>query len=92
MKASDILGTLVEVESLQLLPDTFECGEVALEALLKQVPKERRDNLLGIAALAGMAIVQNPELPKNEVHLVSYRNEGGQTVRTLHKIFNLEVS
>ena len=75
------------------IPDVFECGERAHAVLLsKMPPKTDVENALAILSMAGMKIVENAALPKNEIHAVSYRREGGQTVRTLHKIFNLEVS
>ncbi len=75
------------------MPDTFECGEKALGVLLSKMPaKADVENILSILSMAGMKIVENAALPKNEIHAVSYRTEGGQTVRTLRKIFNLEVS
>ena len=82
-----------ELDTFQLLPDTFECGEKALAALLSKIPPTTDvKNTLSILSMAGMAIVPNAALPENEIHVVSYRREGGQLVRTLHKIFSLEVS
>ena len=76
------------------IPDVFECGDRAMKVLFKQIPPNSGSNvnLALIASLHGMKIVRNSALPKNEIHMVSYRAKAGQTVRTLHKIFNLEVS
>ena len=75
------------------IPDTFECGEKALAVLLSKIPPTADvENTLSILSMAGLAIVPNAALPENEIHVFSYRKEGGQLVRTLHNIFTLEVS
>ena len=71
------------------IPDTYECGEKALVRLIEKIPPGKLSNVLSISAMAGLAVVLNPALPENEVHVVSYRKDG---TRILHKIFNLEVS
>jgi len=75
------------------IPDTFECGEKAMIYVLSRMQEGADvERILSVLSLAGMKIIENPALPENEIHVVSYRTEGGQLVRTLHKIFNLEVS
>ena len=74
------------------IPDIFECGERAHGILLAKIPpKADVENTLAILSMAGMKIVENSALPENEIHAVSYRREGGQTARTLHKVFALEL-
>ena len=80
----DIVGLL---ERAEVQPDTLEGGRKALDAILGQLP------ILTVQypPLLGMRITCSPVVPENEIHVVSYRREGGQLVRTLHKIFSLEV-
>lgn len=90
ISVKNLQQTLAELDRFRVLPNTFECGEKALAIVLSKIPPSADvENTVAILALAGMAIVPNPALPKNEIHAVSYHTEGGKTVRTLHKIFAL---
>lgn len=91
-----LVGEIIEVDSLRELPDTFECGEKAMGAVFGQVKRVTPTQSSGILyfyeqVFLGMKIVSSPTIPENEIHVVSYHTEGGQNVRKVHKIFQLEV-